>query len=74
MNMILTEMERKISEMQDYIQMQNERFETNMDEVQELNRKIKSQQETLEDLVKKNLDMEIELNIKNFELRSIKSR
>ena len=54
--------------------MQNERFETNMDEVEELNRKIKSQQETLEDLVKKNLDMEIELNIKNFELRSIKSR
>ena len=59
MNMILTEMERKISQMQDYIEMQNERFETNMDEVQELNRKIKSQQETLEDLVKKNLDMEI---------------
>ena len=59
MNMILNEMERKISQMQDYIEMQNERFETNMDEVQELNRKIKSQQETLEDLVKKNLDMEI---------------
>lgn len=72
--MILTEMERKIEEMQGYIEMQNERFQTNMDEVQELNRRIKSQQETLEDLVKKNLDMEIQLNLKNFELKSIRGR
>jgi hypothetical protein len=37
-----------------------------MDEIQELNRKMKSQQETLEDLVKKNLDLEIQVNLKNF--------
>jgi cell division protein FtsB len=37
-----------------------------MDEVEELNRRIKSQQQTLEDLVKKNLDMEMEINLKNF--------
>lgn len=45
-----------------------------MDEVEELNRRIKSQQQTLEDLVKKNLDMEMEINLKNFELRSIRGR
>lgn len=45
-----------------------------MDEVEELNRRIKSQQQTLEDLVKKNLDMEMEINLKNFELKSIRGR
>jgi cell division protein FtsB len=45
-----------------------------MDEVEELNRRIKSQQQTLEDLVKKNLDMEMEINLKNFEIRSIRGR
>lgn len=43
-----------------------------MDEIDQLNRKVKSQQETLEDLVKKNLDLEIQVNLKNFELKSIR--
>ena len=42
--MILTELDWKVKEMQGYIDMQNQRFQTNMDEVQELNRKVKSQQ------------------------------
>lgn len=43
-----------------------------MDEIDQLNRKVKSQQETLEDLVKKNLELEIQVNLKNFELKSIR--
>lgn len=45
-----------------------------MDEVEELNRKLKSQEETLSELVKKNLDLEMQINIKNFELRTIRGR
>lgn len=52
-------MDTKIQEMENYIDMQHGRFEMNQDEIEELNRKIKSQQETLEELVKKNLEIEI---------------
>lgn len=31
-----------------------------------MHRKIEHQEETLKDLVKKNLDMEIQINVKNF--------
>lgn len=40
----------------------------------ELHRKNDSQQSTLKDLVKKNLDFEIQLNIKEYEIQALKGR
>ncbi len=43
-----------------------ERLEIMQEEMEELGRKTRSQEETLSDLVKNKLEMEIELNLKNF--------
>ena len=56
----------KIEEMEMYIDAQHERVEVGQEEMEELNRRVRSQQETLEELVRKNLEMEMELNVKKF--------
>ena len=58
----------RMEAMERHIDMQNERFELNQDEIGELNLKIRSQNETLEELVKENLKMEMELNMRNFKM------
>jgi hypothetical protein len=52
----------------------HERMEGMQDEMEELVRKVRSQEETLSDLVKNKLDMEIQLNLRNFELQSLRQR
>lgn len=42
------------------------------DFIQELERKNESQESTLKDLVKKNLDMEIQINIKDYEIQTLR--
>ena len=59
-------MEKQIEEMVGVIEQYKNRLGEYEDEVEELQRKHESQEGTLKELVKKNLDMEIQLNIKDY--------
>ena len=65
--------DRQIDDMSKVIDRLKMRVMECEDYMDELQRKNDSQEGTLKDLVKKNLDMEIQLNIKDYEIQSLKS-
>jgi len=65
--------DRQIDDMSKVIDRLKMRVMECEDYMDELQRKNESQEGTLKDLVKKNLDMEIQLNIKDYEIQSLKS-
>jgi chromosome segregation ATPase len=70
----IEELEDKLAEWEEYLRKQHERLEMMQEEIEEFSRKDRSQKETLEDLVKKNLELEMQLNMRNFELQTLKAR
>ena len=65
--------DRQIDDMSKVIDRLKMRVMECEDYMDELQRKNESQEGTLKDLVKKNLDMEVQLNIKDYEIQSLKS-
>ena len=68
----LRQREKQIEDMERHIDYLRDRIANAEDHIDQVERKHESQEETIKDLVKKNLDMEIQLNIKNYEIESLK--
>lgn len=66
------ENEKQMSNMFEAIERLKRRVMECEDFIQELERKNESQESTLKDLVKKNLDMEIQINIKDYEIQTLR--